>query len=181
MTVGEKIKQYRKLRKLTQKGLAEKAGLSEISIRKYEAGDRIPKQEQLRKLALALEVADNYLYDVRLDRMSIDTVGDFMTLIFLLEEKAGLEFQCQYSDDKTADPDSISITFENKNVKGALAKLLSERNLVKDRNYYVNHLIDPPFEPEELDRLNTMDSALLEVEQTKLTESRVPLAEEEGD
>lgn len=178
MTVGEKIKQYRKLRNLTQKALAEKSGLSEISIRKYEAGERIPKQDQLRKMAVALEIGENYLYDIKLDNLGIKTVGDFMSLIFMLEDKVGMQIHCEYNADHTADPETISMSFDNKKANTALAKLLSERNITKHRSDYVNNIIQPPFEKEELDRLNTIDASLLEIEQTKLTESNEPIDED---
>ncbi len=178
MNIGEKIKQYRKLRKLTQKALAEQSGISEISIRKYEAGERIPKQDQLHKLAEALDVGVNYLYDIKLDKFSIQTVGDFMSMIFMLEDKVGMQFKCEYNKDHTANPETISISFENKKANSAIAKLLSERNITKYRNHYVNNVIQPPFEKDKLDRLNTIDAALLEVEQTKLTESQEPIDED---
>ncbi len=56
MTVGEKIKQYRKERKLTQKKLGELAGSSEAMIRQYELGLRNPKIETIEKIADALSV-----------------------------------------------------------------------------------------------------------------------------
>ena len=54
MTTGEKIKLYRKKKGLSQKELAELSGVSEISIRKYEADSRKPKIETLLKIADAL-------------------------------------------------------------------------------------------------------------------------------
>lgn len=54
MEIGEKIKYYRNLNNLTQRELAEQSKISEISIKKYESGDRFPKQEQIDKLALVL-------------------------------------------------------------------------------------------------------------------------------
>ena len=56
MSVGDNIQKLRKERKLTQADLAKKANLSEISIRKYESGDRYPKLETLRNIATALNV-----------------------------------------------------------------------------------------------------------------------------
>lgn len=53
---GEKIKQYRKIRGLTQEELAQKAGLSTMSIRRYESGGRIAPQEALLKIAKALGI-----------------------------------------------------------------------------------------------------------------------------
>lgn len=57
MSVSDNIQRLRKERKLTQANLAKKANISEISIRKYESGDRAPKLETIRKIALALEVS----------------------------------------------------------------------------------------------------------------------------
>lgn len=54
--VGDKIKGLRKQAGLTQKNLAKMAGLAEITIRKYENQDRLPKIEQIRKIATALNV-----------------------------------------------------------------------------------------------------------------------------
>ncbi|GLB33026.1 hypothetical protein LAD12857_49490 [Lacrimispora amygdalina] len=66
MNPGEKIQELRKEKGLTQAELAKKAGLSEISIRKYEKGDRKPKIETLRCIAGALEIplsefSDNFM------------------------------------------------------------------------------------------------------------------------
>lgn len=56
MNSGEKIRLYRKARGLSQKQLASKTGIAEITIRQYEAGRYEPKLEKLRKLASALDV-----------------------------------------------------------------------------------------------------------------------------
>lgn len=56
MTIGEKIKFFRTQNNLTQKKLAEISEISEISIRKYEAGDRNPKLEQLQKLSNIFQI-----------------------------------------------------------------------------------------------------------------------------
>lgn len=56
MSTGENIQRIRKSRNFTQADLAKRANLSEISIRKYESGDRNPKLEAIRSIAAALEV-----------------------------------------------------------------------------------------------------------------------------
>lgn len=56
MTIGENIRYFRKKRSLTQKQLAEKTGVNEVTIRSYENGRYIPKQKNLIKLAQALQV-----------------------------------------------------------------------------------------------------------------------------
>lgn len=57
MVLGQNLKDLRKNKRLTQKELAKLAGLSEISIRKYERGERTPKDEALTKLSKALNVS----------------------------------------------------------------------------------------------------------------------------
>ena len=55
MTVGEKIRKTRKQKKMTQNTLARLTGLAAITIRQYEANKYIPKIENLRKIAHALD------------------------------------------------------------------------------------------------------------------------------
>lgn len=60
-SIGERIKDLRLKSKLTQKELSKITGISEISIRKYESGDRTPKIDAIEKLALALNVQIDYI------------------------------------------------------------------------------------------------------------------------
>lgn len=63
MNIGDRIRERRKEEGLTQKGLAEISGVSEMAIRKYESSDRQPRLEQLQKIAKALETTvDSLLY-----------------------------------------------------------------------------------------------------------------------
>ena len=57
MSIGENIKTLRKQKKMTQKELAAQTGLSEFTIKKYEADKFKPKIEAVKKLAVALEVS----------------------------------------------------------------------------------------------------------------------------
>lgn len=59
MTSKERIKELRTRKKLTQKQLAEKTGLSERGIQNYELGERVPT------LQVAIALAD--FFDVSLD------------------------------------------------------------------------------------------------------------------
>lgn len=67
MTIGEKIKTYRKKAGLTQKKLGELSGTSERTIQNYELEKRQPQLGQIRKIAAALGV---YMSDL---------VGDWST------------------------------------------------------------------------------------------------------
>ena len=63
MNISEKIKQLRKNKKMSQKELAQKTGLSIGSIQGYEQGRYNPKLETVLKIADALEISPNVFYD----------------------------------------------------------------------------------------------------------------------
>ena len=50
-----KIKEYREAKGMTQKVLAEKMGIYQPLVTKYEKGTKNPKLEQLKKIANVLE------------------------------------------------------------------------------------------------------------------------------
>lgn len=56
MTIGEKIKKYRKERGLTQKRLAELSGLATGTIQQYELEKRQPRVNILQKIADMLDI-----------------------------------------------------------------------------------------------------------------------------
>lgn len=76
MTIGAKIKEVRTHFGLTQKKLAEKSGLAEITIRQYESGKREPKIEALIKIANALNVAIVVFLD---ESLEVEETNDLMT------------------------------------------------------------------------------------------------------
>lgn len=55
-TYGDAIRSARKKAGLTQKELAEKTGLAEITIRQYENNKREPRNETLQKISIALNI-----------------------------------------------------------------------------------------------------------------------------
>ena len=57
MTIGERIKEARKHRKMTQKQLAEAAGVATGTIQQYELGKREPKYEILVRICQALNIS----------------------------------------------------------------------------------------------------------------------------
>lgn len=85
MTTGERIRHYRKIRKLTQKELAEKVGLSEPAIRLYELGKREPSEKQIEAISEALDIAPQSLADIR-----ITSAREALELLFRLEDELGL-------------------------------------------------------------------------------------------
>ena len=63
MTFGEKLKTVRLSLNLSQSELAEKTGISERSLYTYEQTGILPRSNNLRKLADALNVSVSYLLD----------------------------------------------------------------------------------------------------------------------
>lgn len=61
MTTGERIRSVRKQRKLTQKALGERLGVSQATVGQYETNQNPPKFETLRRIADALDVPILYL------------------------------------------------------------------------------------------------------------------------
>lgn len=64
--VGMRIRKARELKNLTQKKLAEMTGIHEVLLRRYEYGDRNPKDDQLQKIADALDVNINVLKEPKI-------------------------------------------------------------------------------------------------------------------
>ena len=53
----------RRRKNLTQKELAERIGISDLKISRYERGDTIPKADVLKKLANELDVTMDFLLE----------------------------------------------------------------------------------------------------------------------
>ncbi len=74
--IGSNIKTWRKLKGLTQEELAQKTGLSTMSIRRYETGARIVPVDTITAIANALGIsAMNLLPKDSLIQLSIDPSG----------------------------------------------------------------------------------------------------------
>ena len=54
--IGDRIREARKYQGLTQEELAKKAGISMMSVRRYETHERVPNKATLKKIADALEI-----------------------------------------------------------------------------------------------------------------------------
>ncbi len=127
MTVGEKIRTYRKMRGISQKMLGQLAGgINEVTIRKYEAGDRNPKPDQLLKIADALGISINIFMD-----FDIETVSDVLSLIFKMDEQLDVVFTGKKNKKGDYAPDSIALKFNNPLINEKLAKWARTRDLVQ--------------------------------------------------
>ena len=99
--IGSRIRQYRTLAKLTQKELAQRCGISEPAIRNYELGNRLPDEETLKTIALALEI--NYY---ALKQPDPSTLAGALNTLYLLESMYGLAPE--------TDGDEIKFVFKNR-------------------------------------------------------------------
>ena len=78
ISIGEKIKTYRKLKNMTQEDLSKESDLYVSTIKKYETGERKPKPDQLQKIADALGVSVTVFLD-----FNINTISDVLSLIII--------------------------------------------------------------------------------------------------
>lgn len=80
MTVGDRIRQARKERNMTQAALGEKCGMADSAIRRYESGRGNPTLSTLNRIAEALGVSSFDLMDDRTQKAfetGIDLMLDF--------------------------------------------------------------------------------------------------------
>jgi len=61
--LGQRIKEIRKLRGMTQAQLAEKIGMETTNLCKLENGGQLPKEENIEKIALILNIEYRDLFN----------------------------------------------------------------------------------------------------------------------
>ncbi|MDA8222510.1 helix-turn-helix transcriptional regulator [Desulfosporosinus sp.] len=174
MTLGEKIKNFRILRSMTQKTLGEKAGISESTIRKYELGIRNPKPLQVKKIAQALDLGENQLLDVPLNTLSIETVGDVMALFFLLESRIGFTYSGEMEKDETIDPSTLKLHFNNITVNSLISQWLYEKHKYKVNTDFTNSRKEY-LSPEEYIKMTILDKGFMEIKRQNLMRENEPL------
>ena len=74
MNFGDKLKEERKKKGISQKELGQKLGVSQAMIAQYEKGDRTPKIETIKKIAKALEVEAIVLTGYRNKNSNIENI-----------------------------------------------------------------------------------------------------------
>ena len=92
LNIGERIKIIRKERKMTQKELADKIGMAEITIRQYENNKREPNSNTIKKIAKTLNIAPPLLF---WDRFKTEAE---LISVFQMAEKENVNFNNQNYD-----------------------------------------------------------------------------------
>lgn len=114
-----KIKEYRKIKKMSQEDLANASGINISTIKKYECGYRNPKPEQIQKIADALGISISVLMP-----HEIISVNDVMSLLIQLEQQAGLKMSADQDENGKYIPETVSLKFTNKETNAAIADYL---------------------------------------------------------
>lgn len=82
--LAQRIRELRKGRRLTQRGLAERAGLSETFISYVERGQKSISIDSLYRISVALGVPLSLLTSVGTSRQSVPSAGAERILAFVL-------------------------------------------------------------------------------------------------
>ena len=109
-SVGERIKYFRKERKMTQEQLAELTGIHPVSIRKYETNKMQPQIEQIERIASTLQVNANAIIGYNGAPTRVDTVGDLMGLLMTLYRARVLLIVGDHDEDFSIKPETAKIT-----------------------------------------------------------------------
>lgn len=120
MSIGEKIKNLRALRQMTQEQLSTASGISLASIRKYELGERNPKPDQVLKLSQALCVSANTFFD-----LDIRTVSDLLSLVFKMNEQIDMDITAEKDEEGNYLPETIRLAFSSAAVNTRLCAYLA--------------------------------------------------------
>lgn len=174
MTIGEKIKCFRTLEKMTQKTLGEKTGIGEATIRKYELGIRNPKPAQIKKIAHALNIGENLLLDVSLSSLSLETLGDAMALFFTLEHFLGITYYVPEKSPGVIDREKFAIRFDNKEFTELLCKWVEELRTSENGMIFMTQN-ESSIDAEDCERFQELNKAILEETKQSLIQNKTPI------
>ncbi len=104
--IGYKIKQYRESCGMTQQRLSELSNISISSLKKYEAGERNPKPQQVIKIADALQVYPSAFYAIE-----ANTVTEIMPFIITALRVGKAVFHGEKDKKGQYIPDTLSFSF----------------------------------------------------------------------
>ena len=84
MTLGEKIKEYRKIKKMSSNELANITGIHPVTIRKYETNKMVPGAVQVQKIAKALDVPPILFYGLENAKLNPEVPSQFLSILIIL-------------------------------------------------------------------------------------------------
>lgn len=126
MTIGERIKELRLKKNMTQKQLAAATGLSEISIRKYETDERRPKIETIRKIATALDSYMGYFLNGYFEDYIDEIKEDFSNSEVKIPKSLQIEVDDKYSEQLKEAINLLAINRNDPTVKAHARQILKD-------------------------------------------------------
>jgi transcriptional regulator with XRE-family HTH domain len=111
VTIGEKIKHYRKNAGLTQNQLAKATNIHIVSIKKYETNKMQPQLPQIERIAAALNIGTNALVDIGNLSFGCKTIGDLAGIIIMFCNSHILEITGERNKNGTLNADSMQLHF----------------------------------------------------------------------
>lgn len=171
MNIGGRIKYYREIRGLTQQKLSQLSGVSLSGLKKYEAGERIPKTSQLKKLADVLGINPNVLIDI-----DASSCGAFMHYFLLLSKTGNIHIYGTKDTDGKYDINSLTFSYDSPVLKHFLKEWADGKEIIDHLRAEAENspdevakdlLLNRADEIEETLELHLMDSQMLVKQQKK--------------
>lgn len=170
MSIGKNIRYFRKKAGLTQKQLAEKVGVNEVTIRSYEAGRYEPKTETLYKLVRALDCNIHEILDKPFDLLDdiFISVDNLDKLPQKIEELTGRKLEKDeppsYFPYSVNNEFTIKVNIDRNSPHNiALKKLDNGKPLTSEESLLIKEYITSDIFRENLPQLPAKFKELLEV------------------
>lgn len=127
------LKKYREKNDLTQRQLAEMAGITATSISSYEKEAMSPSLEIVEKLACALDInIVDLICDNQLSNINPKTYADVIQLLYSISQNADIAFdESEY--DNLGNISSVSLRFFDGKLNQFLVSWAKMEQLVKDK------------------------------------------------
>lgn len=107
MTIGDRIRFFRKVRGMTQVQLASASNIHPVSIRKYETNKMTPQPAHIAMLANALDVSYFALSDFNPSFFRLNTIGDLLGFIIVMHKLQILVMRGERYEDHLLKSDTI--------------------------------------------------------------------------
>lgn len=141
MTIGEKIKYFRKKKGITQAKLAELSGIHPVSIRKYETNRITPQPVQVDKIAEVLGVSSYAFNEMNNSekKVGLETYGDFVGFLIMLCKNGIVSMAGNRDDNGTLKVESVS--FEVNPLIGQFFSEDTSKRIYLNDKYIIEDLV----------------------------------------
>ena len=125
MNIGERIRYYRELRGLSQQQLSDFSGIPLGTLKKYEIGNRNPKEEPLQRIADALHISISSFHDI-----DFETIGDIAPYFFAIAKLGEVQFHGKKNEDGKFDVGDLTISFKSPVLKHFLKEWADSKSII---------------------------------------------------